>query len=113
MIIVKIFGYIAEVPQSMLFVSRSHLVLQATCVLISSSLSKSELGPSTDNDARNSWRAIIDAGLKHRDSRVQEAAALATLRLSELEDCSSLVDRYVPENITIKFGLTVCLTLRR
>lgn len=72
-------------------------------MLISSSLSKPDLESSIKTDAGNSWRAILDAGLKHRDSRVQEAAALAILRLSELEDCSSLVDRYVPRNDPVRF----------
>ncbi|KLO11459.1 TBCD protein [Schizopora paradoxa] len=94
----QIFRYILEVPQSMLFVSRNHLVLEATCVLIASSLSKADLNPLTDNRTGNSWRAILDKGLTHRESRVQEAAALATLRLSELEDCSALVDRYILSN---------------
>ena len=93
----------------MLFVTRNHLVLEATCVLISSSLSKTDLTPSAGNGAGNSWRAILDKGLTHRESRVQEAAALATLRLSELEDCSALVDRYVPVPFYVGRRFTPCV----
>ena len=93
----------------MLFVTRNHLVLEATCVLISSSLSKADLTPSAGNGAGNSWREILDKGLTHREGRVQEAAALATLRLSELEDCSALVDRYVSvsNHVVLRFTLGI------
>ncbi len=38
---------------------------------------------------------IMDLGLKHRNSTVQEAAAAALAAVSKLVDCSSIVKRYV------------------
>jgi tubulin-specific chaperone D len=41
------------------------------------------------------WRTVIDMGLKHRNSTVQEAAAYALAEVSKLVDCSAVVQRYV------------------
>lgn len=41
------------------------------------------------------WRTILDLGIKHRKSTVQEAAASALAEVSKLVDCSAVVQRYV------------------
>lgn len=63
-------------------------------MLIAASISRAEI----DMDMQSSvphWRKVIDSGLKHRNSTVQEAAAAAMSRVSALVDCSIIVRRFI------------------
>ena len=71
---------------------RHELVTAAACRLIASSISLSEIQLEQRSSVPH-WRKIIDIGLKHRDSDVQEAAAEALGEVSKLVDCSPVVDR--------------------
>lgn len=54
------------------------------------------------------WRQIIDLGLKHRNSSVQEAAANAMAVVSRLVDCSLVVQRYVQFPQLLRIRILIC-----
>ncbi|ETW81590.1 hypothetical protein HETIRDRAFT_383952 [Heterobasidion irregulare TC 32-1] len=82
-----IFSYLAAVPLVMIQSPRHELVTAAACRLIATSISLSEIQLEQRSSVPH-WRKIIDTGLKHRNSDVQEAAAEALGEVSKLVDCS-------------------------
>ncbi|KAG2155948.1 tubulin folding cofactor D C terminal-domain-containing protein [Suillus bovinus] len=72
----KIFAFIAIVPQDAVMSPRNGLVLAAACDLIASSLTLQEVELQEKSSVPH-WKRIIDQGLRHRSSSVQQAAAAA------------------------------------
>ncbi|OAX38758.1 ARM repeat-containing protein [Rhizopogon vinicolor AM-OR11-026] len=92
----KIFAFIAIVPEEVVLAPRNGLVLAATCDLIASSLTPSEV-ELQDQSSVPHWRNIVDQALRHRSSPVQQAAATAMTTKSSLMDCSPEVLRIIKE----------------
>jgi hypothetical protein len=88
----KIFGYLTRIPQDVVQAPRNELVTAAACRLIASSITIAEISLEQNGPAPH-WRKVIDVGLRHRSSSVQEAAAEAMAAVSKLVDCSSVVAR--------------------
>ncbi|KAH9980287.1 TBCD protein [Lactifluus volemus] len=87
------FSFLADIPADMIRSPRNELVTAATCQLIGSSISLKEIMLEGQSSVPH-WRTIIDMGLKHRKSTVQEAAASALAEVSKLVDCSAIADLY-------------------
>jgi hypothetical protein len=96
-----VFSFLVDVPVDMIRSPRNELVTVATCQLIASSISLKEILLEGLSSVPH-WRMVIDMGLKHRKSTVQEAAAHALAAVSKLVDCSSIVQRYVVFNICLQ-----------
>jgi len=76
----------------MLLVPRNPMLTEAACHLIAASITKAEIERREGSTAPH-WRKIVDFGLKHRASSVQEAAAAAMASVSNFVDCSSEIHR--------------------
>ncbi|KAG2047927.1 ARM repeat-containing protein [Suillus hirtellus] len=72
----KIFAFIAIVSKDVVMSPRNGLVLAAACDLIASSLTLQEVELQEKSSVPH-WKRIIDQGLRHRSSSVQQAAAAA------------------------------------
>ena len=83
------------VPPSMSSSQRNHLITEAMCCLIANALSALESSSLDQSSQTPYWKKVIDQGLRHKNSSVQEAAAQAMLSLSKLKDCTHEVERYV------------------
>ncbi|KAH8998594.1 TBCD protein [Lactarius akahatsu] len=92
----KAFSFLADVPVDMIRSPRNELVTAAACQLIANSVSHKEILLEGLSSVPH-WRTVIDLGLKHRKSTVQEAAAAALAAVSKLVDCSSIVQRFIRE----------------
>lgn len=88
----------AIVPLDVIVSPRNDLVLTASCHLIAASISIVEIKLGQKSSVPH-WRKVIDFGLKHRTSVVQEAAATTLKAVSRLVDCSDIVERYVPYTV--------------
>lgn len=73
---------------------RNELVTAAACRLIACSITQREIQLDVQASLPR-WRKIIDIGLKHRSTLVQEAATAAMAEVSRMVDCSSVVHRCV------------------
>ena len=87
--IFKQLNYIQEIN---LTTTRNDLVVAGSCQLIANSMTATEIGLGEGSSVRL-WRTIVDAGLKHRSTSVQEAAADAMRVISNLTDSSADVSR--------------------
>jgi tubulin-specific chaperone D len=72
--------------------TRNDLVIAASCQVIANSMTVTETGLGEGSSVRL-WRKILDVGLKHRSTVVQEAAADAMRIISDLTDASADVSR--------------------
>lgn len=72
--------------------TRNDLVIAASCQVIANSMTVTEIGLGEGSSVRL-WRKILDVGLKHRSTVVQEAAADAMRIISDLTDASADVSR--------------------
>lgn len=88
----QIFAYLAKIPQDVVQAPRNELVTAAACQLIASSITATEV-QQDQNSSVPHWRKLVDVGLRHRSSAVQEAASEAMAAVSTLVDCSSVVER--------------------
>lgn len=70
---------------------RNEQIHEAACRFLANNLSISAI--QLDTSSTSHWRTIIEQGLRHRETEVQEAAASALQSLSVLIDCSTDVDR--------------------
>ncbi|KIL67806.1 hypothetical protein M378DRAFT_191353 [Amanita muscaria Koide BX008] len=86
----EIFAELARVQDTLLFGHHNDIVLAAALRFI-----KQTLTLNTTSTPR--WRTIIEAGLKHRNPDVQEAAAEAMGRVSYLQDCTQDIKRLITE----------------
>ncbi|PCH40083.1 ARM repeat-containing protein [Wolfiporia cocos MD-104 SS10] len=91
----KIFSYLADVPMHVVESPRYELVTASACLMIASSISVEETNPSQTSVPH--WRKIVDIGLKSRSTIVQEAAVTALAAVSQLVDCSAIVERLIRE----------------
>ncbi|KAF8158379.1 TBCD protein [Crassisporium funariophilum] len=82
-----VFKHLKRVPESSLTTTRNELVASASCRLIANSITATEINLGADTSVPI-WRKIIDVGVKHRASSVQEAAADAMAAISNLADSS-------------------------
>ena len=72
--------------------TRNDLVVAASCQVIANSMTVTEIRLGEGSSVRL-WRKIVDVGLKHRSTAVQEAAADAMRTISDLTDSSADVSR--------------------
>lgn len=86
------FAHLKYIPESTLTTTRNELVAAAACRLIANSITLTEINLADRSSVPN-WRKIIDIGLKHRSTIVQEAAASAMAAASNLTDISADVTR--------------------
>ena len=88
----QIFKHLNYVSDIHLTTTRNDLVVAASCQVIANSLTLSdvELGEASSVKL---WRKIVDVGLKHRTTSVQEAAADATRVISNFTNSSADVLR--------------------
>ncbi|TFK40548.1 TBCD protein [Crucibulum laeve] len=92
----NIFKYINVVSEDVLMKPRNELVTAATCRLIASTITLTEIRLEQQSTVSN-WRTIVDFSLKHRSKSVQEAGADAIAAVSKLVDCSSVISRLIQE----------------
>jgi hypothetical protein len=90
---------------------RNELVIAAACQLIASSITLKEILLEGRSSVPH-WRTILDLGIKHRKSTVQEAAATALAAVSKLVDCSAVVQRYVDTLYSGSFGIRLATDLQ-
>lgn len=108
----KIFALIAIVSQDAVMAPRNGLVLAAVCDLIASSLTLQEVELQEKSSVPH-WKTIVDQGLRHRTSSVQQAAAAAMATTSSLIDCSLDVHRLIndfrrgPQSLQQSLGYTL------
>lgn len=90
----QIFATLTKVPETMFRSRQNDLVLEGYCLVIASSITPHALtaAPSTAT-AMPQWRSIIEQSLRSRTVSVQEAAARAMGRASQLKECSADVKR--------------------
>ncbi|KAG6850743.1 hypothetical protein H0H93_009366 [Arthromyces matolae] len=93
----KIFRCLSNIPSAVVVGPRNAVVTATACRLISITLSQPEL--QTETTSVPHWRDIIDYGLKHRLTSVQEAAANAMASVSRLVDSSDTI--YVGSIFTV------------
>ncbi|KAJ7670233.1 TBCD protein [Mycena rosella] len=84
------FGCLALIPESVLLGPRSELVTAAACGLLEQTITLAEINLHADSAVPN-WRKVLDFGLKHRSTPVQEAAAAAMGAVSRLVDCTAVL----------------------
>ncbi|KAI9512401.1 TBCD protein [Russula earlei] len=89
----EVFSFLVDVALDVIRSPRNKLVTAAACQLIASSITLKEILLDRQSSVPH-WRIIIDLGLKHCESTVQEAAASALAEVSKLVDCSAVVQRY-------------------
>ncbi|KAG2010206.1 TBCD protein [Coprinopsis cinerea AmutBmut pab1-1] len=77
----KFLTYLDQVPESLIAAPRNHLVTQAACRLVATTLTKAQAEAAENLDAKNApyWRKVIDIGIRHRVENVQDAAAEAVV----------------------------------
>ncbi|KAI0269819.1 TBCD protein [Gloeopeniophorella convolvens] len=92
----KIFTFLVDIPMNVIQSPRNELVTATACQLIASSISLKEISLEGQSSVPH-WRSIIDMGLKHRKSSVQEAAASAMSAISGLVDCAAVVQRFIKD----------------
>jgi len=90
----QVFTFLVDVALDVIRSPRNERVTAAACQLIASSITLKEI-LLQERSSVPYWRTIVDLGLKHRQSTVQEAAASALAEVSKLVDCSAVVQRYV------------------
>ena len=88
----QVFRYLASIPLTVIQSSRNELVAAAACYVIANSITLAELKSGQPSQVPL-WRTVVENGLKHRSTIVQEAAATAVAAVSSLVNCSSLVKR--------------------
>ncbi|KZT12037.1 TBCD protein [Laetiporus sulphureus 93-53] len=91
----KIFSWLSDVPSKIIESPRHELITAAACDLIANSITL--VDTRQENALATRWSKIVDVGLKSRSPAVQEAAASAMAAVSQLVDCSALVDRLIRE----------------
>ncbi|KIM25833.1 hypothetical protein M408DRAFT_73897 [Serendipita vermifera MAFF 305830] len=94
---VGIFELIDNLREPTLKSYRNDILLEASCLLISSSISQIALVHRPDLDVKSvpRWRFILDLGLKHRNEVVQRTAAQTVGVLSNLRSSDKDTKRYV------------------
>ncbi|TRM60520.1 armadillo-type protein [Schizophyllum amplum] len=91
-----IFSRLALVKTTTLTSPRNELVTAEACRLMAATLTLSEV-QANDKGAVPHWRKVVEDGLRHRSTTVQEEAASAFAALSGLVDCTDTVKRLIKE----------------
>ncbi|EJD50758.1 ARM repeat-containing protein [Auricularia subglabra TFB-10046 SS5] len=92
----EIFSTLSRVPDHMFRSRQSDLVLEGYCLVISKSINAPALSSTPDKSrAMPQWRSVIEQTLRSRSPSVQESAALAMRRVSQLKECSADVKRFI------------------
>lgn len=86
------FKHLAQISQDVLYGPRNELVTAAACRLVAITITATEIELDQSSSVPQ-WRKLIDYGMKHRSSVVQEEAVAAMASISKLVDCSSVVNR--------------------
>ncbi|KAJ4000417.1 TBCD protein [Lentinula boryana] len=92
----EIWQYLARIPESTLLGPRNEIITAAACDLMTQTITIHEIKLGMDSSVSN-WNRIIEYGLKHRDTTVQESATATIGSMSKLVDCSSTVLRLIRE----------------
>ena len=88
----QIYANLSRVQDKMLFGHSYDIVTAAALHLIAKTLTPTQIMLTSDSQAPR-WKKIIEFGLKHRNPNVQEAAAKAMGKVSQLQDCTQDVKR--------------------
>ncbi len=83
---------LTRVPEKIFTTTRNEIIAAAACRLIANSITRMEINM-TEKVALPRWKKILEVGLKHRHTSVQESAAYAMARVSRLTDCSAYISR--------------------
>lgn len=94
----QVFTYLVQVPTDIIESPRHDLVTTTACNLIANGISALDMN--FDDTSVPHWRKIVNIGLKSKNMSVQEAAAGAMAAVSELVDCSAVVDRCFNQSIS-------------
>ena len=86
------FKHLKHVPESTLTTTRNELIVSAACRLIATSITVTEISLGEKSSVPR-WRKIVDIGLKHLVTGVQENAAAAMASMTYLTDCSADITR--------------------
>ncbi|KAH7912534.1 ARM repeat-containing protein [Hygrophoropsis aurantiaca] len=86
-ILFGIFSNLVLIPQDVVIAPRNEIVHSSACYLIASSLTLKVIELQEKSPVPH-WRKIIEAGLRHRNTSVQEAAAVSMEAMSRHVDCS-------------------------
>lgn len=111
----QIFELIDNLREPTLKSYRNDILLEASCLLISSSISQIALVHRPDLDVKSvpRWRFILDLGLKHRNEVVQRTAAQTVGVLSNLRSSDKDTKRFISElkttNAAVQKGMTTVL----
>jgi tubulin-specific chaperone D len=71
---------------------RNELVTAAACDFIATTITAADINFQSGSSTPY-WRKVLDYGLKHRVTAVQESAASAISTVSKLVDCYEIVSR--------------------
>ena len=88
----QVFTQLTRVPEKTFTTTRNEIIAAAACRLIANSITRKEINL-TEAVALPKWKRIVDVGLKHRHTSVQESAADAMAQISRLTDCSAYLSR--------------------
>lgn len=72
--------------------TRYELLVAAACRLVANSITLKGLRLA-ETSTMPKWKKVVEVGLKHRQTLVQEAAAVAIARISSLRDYSADISR--------------------
>ncbi|KAI5122803.1 hypothetical protein M0805_000146 [Coniferiporia weirii] len=78
----KIFNSLNSVPSTILFSPRNHLITEAACYVVASSISTRDVEALKASTKSPHWKVTIMEGLRHRHTGVQVAAAVAMTSLN-------------------------------
>ncbi|KAJ6512250.1 TBCD protein [Mycena vitilis] len=84
------FGCMTLIPERILLGPRNELITAAACTVLSRTITRAEIDLEEKSTVPN-WRKLLDFGLKHRSTPVQEAAAEAFGAVSRLVDCAAVL----------------------
>ncbi|KAF7365242.1 TFCD-C domain-containing protein [Mycena venus] len=90
------FACLSLIPERILLGPRNELVTAAACSLLARTITRAEIDLKAQSAVPN-WRKLLDFGLKHRSTPVQETAAEAMGAVSQLVDCAVSVNRLIRE----------------
>ncbi|KDQ62420.1 hypothetical protein JAAARDRAFT_189747 [Jaapia argillacea MUCL 33604] len=102
----KAFCYLRKLPITTLLVPRNEIVTAVACYLIANSISEEDIQREPLLSSSH-WNEIVDIGLRHRSSAVQEAATSALTALSnpDRDVVFTLIPQFRTSNPTLQQSL--------
>lgn len=96
---VEIFQLLDKLSETTIKGYGNDILLQAACLLMSSSITKEGLESRPDSGVERTprWRLILDFSLKHGNDVVQQAAAEVVGHLSDIRSCDGYIDEFIAE----------------